>query len=93
MFSATVMCGYSAYDWNTIAMSRPFGGTLVTSLPPMWMAPSSTSSRPASMRSAVDLPEPDGPTSTRNSPSLTSRDSSSTARTGGLPENTRDALT
>ncbi len=30
----------------------------------------STSSRPASMRSAVDLPEPDGPTSTMNSPSV-----------------------
>ena len=28
MFSATVMCGYSAYDWKTIAMSRSFGSTV-----------------------------------------------------------------
>ena len=74
-------------------MSRSFGGTLVTSRPPMMMPPSSMSSRPASIRSAVDLPEPDGPTRTRNSPSVTSNDSSSTARTGGLPEKIREALT
>ncbi len=34
MFSATVMWGYSAYDWNTMAMSRRFAGSAVTgSLP------------------------------------------------------------
>ena len=41
----------------------------VTSRSPMKIAPASTSSRPASMRSAVVLPEPEGPTSTMNSPS------------------------
>ena len=39
MFSATVMCGYSAYDWKTIAMSRSFGGTMVTSSSPMRIEP------------------------------------------------------
>src|SRR5215472_4263539 len=44
------------------------------------------------MRSAVVLPEPDGPTRTMNSPSFTSRSSASTA--GGAPlANTRVAET
>src|SRR5580765_2855444 len=43
------------------------------------MPPASTSSRPASIRSAVVLPEPDGPTRTMNSPSAMSRSSASTA--------------
>ena len=75
-----------------MAMSRSLGCTLVTSRPPMEMLPSSMSSNPASIRSAVDLPDPDGPTSTRNSPSVTSRSSASTARTGGDPAKTREAL-
>src|SRR4249920_3912731 len=41
--------------------------------------PASTSSRPASIRNAVVFPEPDGPTSTMNSPSAMSRSSASTA--------------
>src|SRR5919198_1718010 len=45
----------------------------------MSTAPASISSSPASMRSAVVLPEPDGPTSTMNSPSAMSRFSPSTA--------------
>src|SRR5690606_400459 len=32
------------------------------------MSPSLTSSRPATMRSRVDLPQPEGPTKTTNSP-------------------------
>ncbi|CAB4787238.1 unannotated protein [freshwater metagenome] len=79
MFSATVMCGYSAYDWKTIAMSRSFGATFVTSRSPIRMRPSSISSRPANIRSDVDLPQPDGPTRTKNSPSLTVRFNLSTA--------------
>src|SRR3954470_20146016 len=50
-------------------MSRSFGASAVTSRSPMWIDPSSTGSSPASIRSVVDLPHPDGPTSTRNSPS------------------------
>ncbi len=60
-------------------MSRSLDGTPVMLLPPISMAPSSMSSSPASMRSAVLLPEPDGPTRTTNSPSEMSRLSASTA--------------
>src|SRR3954452_7371796 len=41
----------------------------------MKMPPSSTSSSPASIRKAVDLPEPEGPTSTSSSPSRSLRSS------------------
>src|SRR3712207_2112570 len=43
------------------------------------MCPSLTSSSPASIRSVVDLPHPDGPTSTMNSPSPISRSIPGTA--------------
>src|SRR6266566_5674821 len=73
-------------------MSRSLGGTCVTSRSPISTRPLSTGSSPASIRSAVVLPEPDGPTSTMNSPSWTSRSSASTA--GGAPLlNTRVADT
>ena len=41
-----------------------------------------SSSRPAIMRSSVDLPQPDGPTRTRNSPSAISRSIPATAAVG-----------
>jgi hypothetical protein len=44
----------------------------------MVMVPDVTDSRPASMRSEVDLPHPDGPTSTVKEPSGSSRFRSST---------------
>jgi hypothetical protein len=50
-------------------MFRSFGGMSFTTCPPMLMRPPLISSRPATMRSSVDLPQPDGPTSTQNSPS------------------------
>jgi hypothetical protein len=56
-----------------MAMSRSREGTPTMFLPPIRMAPSSISSRPASIRSAVDLPHPEGPTNTTNSPSSISR--------------------
>ena len=61
-----------------MAMSRSFGGRSVTSRSPIQIAPALISSRPASMRSEVDLPQPDGPTKTMNSPSPISRLSLST---------------
>ena len=79
MLSRTVRCGYSAYDWNTMAMSRSLGSRLFTTLPPIRNSPDVIVSRPAIIRSAVDLPQPDGPTSTRNSPSATSSDNLWTA--------------
>ncbi len=56
-------------------MLRPrlAGGTLVMSTPSISMCPLVTSSSPAIRRSKVDLPQPDGPTNTTNSPSPMSR--------------------
>src|SRR4051812_31866554 len=54
-------------------MSRLAGSSLVTSRPSIATLPCSTGSNPASIRSTVDLPDPDGPTSTSNSPLFTSR--------------------
>src|SRR3954470_6428020 len=56
-----------------MAMSRSFGARSLTTRPPIEIVPALTSSRPAIIRSAVDLPHPDGPTSTISSWSLTSR--------------------
>jgi len=56
-----------------MAMSRSFGGTLLTTRSPILTSPSVTLSRPAMIASRVDLPHPEGPTSTMNSPVFTSR--------------------
>ncbi len=45
----------------------------VTSLPPMTIVPEVGSSKPATMRSIVVLPQPDGPRKDTNSPGATSR--------------------
>ena len=65
-----------------MAMSRSLGGTSFTTLPPMEMVPEVISSSPATMRSKVLLPQPEGPTSTTNSRSRISR--SMSLITGGL---------
>src|SRR3954465_162665 len=54
-------------------MSRSFGARCVTSRSPIRISPPVTFSNPANARSDVDLPHPDGPTSTRNSPSAIAR--------------------
>src|SRR5580700_11038710 len=56
-----------------MATSRRRGSTCVMSRPPRVTAPASGSSSPAMMRSSVDLPQPEGPSSTTNSPSRASR--------------------
>ena len=60
-----------------MAMSRSAGSRALTTSPPSATSPLVMVSRPATMRSNVDLPQPDGPTSTQNCPSgmvkLTSR--------------------
>src|ERR1700736_1647643 len=53
-------------------MARSLGGTSLTTRSPMRILPSVMSSNPAIMRSAVDLPQPEGPTRTMNSLSLIS---------------------
>src|SRR3954454_15378957 len=62
-----------------MATSRSFGGRSLTISSPIRSSPDVISSRPATMRSAVDFPQPDGPTRTRNSPSSTTRLKSLTA--------------
>src|ERR1700682_4427321 len=59
-----------------MAMSRFLGATSVTSRPLMRMPPEVTVSRPAIMRNAVVLPQPEGPSSTMNSPGATLSESS-----------------
>src|SRR6478735_4608539 len=54
-------------------MPRSLGSSQVTFLPLMKICPSLMSSRPAMQLSKVDLPQPDEPSSTRNSPSSISR--------------------
>src|SRR5918994_2950707 len=61
-------------------MSRSFGVRSLTTRSPIVTVPSEISSRPATIRSAVVLPQPEGPTSTNNSPSSASRSMEETAR-------------
>src|SRR4051794_13534049 len=56
-----------------MARSRSLGSMSSTMRSPIRIEPALTSSSPASIRRAVDLPGPDGPTSTMNSPWRTSR--------------------
>ena len=50
-----------------MAMSRFLGSTSFMSFPSMYISPPEISSRPATMRRVVDLPQPEGPTRTINS--------------------------
>src|SRR5215210_225143 len=52
-----------------MAMSRSLGWTLLTTRSPIEIVPEVIFSSPASIRSNVDLPQPEGPTSTTNAPS------------------------
>src|SRR3984893_6626698 len=56
-----------------MAMSRSIGGSSLTIVSPMSTWPEVMDSSPATMRSVVVLPQPDGPTSTMNSLSRISR--------------------
>ena len=56
-----------------MATPRRDGGVSFTRLPLMCRSPLEMSSSPATMRSKVDLPQPDGPTNTTNSPRLMCR--------------------
>ncbi|SHX19080.1 Uncharacterised protein [Mycobacteroides abscessus subsp. abscessus] len=75
MLDRTVRHGNSALSWNTMPRSRD---VVVTGSPSARTRPASGFSSPASARSTVDLPQPDGPVSTRISPGCTVRLSSST---------------
>src|SRR3954470_2202838 len=56
-----------------MAMSRSLGGISLTTRPPISIVPPVGLSSPATMLSSVDLPQPEGPTSTVNSPLSMSR--------------------
>src|SRR5882672_7518151 len=71
-------------------MSRSFGATLFTTRPPILTSPPEISSRPATMRSSVLLPQPEGPTRTQNSPSAI--DTSTPRTTSVEPNVLRTAL-
>src|SRR5215216_984942 len=67
-------------------MSRSLGASWLTTVSPIFTSPSEMSSSPAIIRSAVDFPDPDGPTRIMNSPSLMSR---SMFRTASKPSGYR----
>ena len=75
-------CGKRLYDWKTIPASRRWAGTPVTSCPSTRTSPESGCSNPASMRSAVVLPQPEGPSRARSSPGRTVRSRPSRATVG-----------
>ena len=60
-------------------MPRWAGGCCVTSLPSTKTWPLLADSRPAMMRSVVDLPQPDGPSRTQNVPGSMARSMPSSA--------------
>ena len=78
-FSAAVIVGKSEYAWNTIPVSRRLAGTSVTSRPSISTRPSVGRSNPASSRSAVVLPQPDGPSRASSSPGSSARSSPASA--------------
>ena len=59
-----------------MAMSRLDGCSPATSLPAILISPPLIGSRPAMVLSSVDLPQPDGPTSTRKPPCSISSETS-----------------
>src|SRR4051794_22253120 len=64
-----------------MATRRARGGRSATSRPSMRIEPDVGVSNPAIMRRSVVLPHPDGPSSTRNSPSPVTKSTPSTAWT------------
>ena len=78
-FSRAVRNGKSASDCHTSGVSRSCGATSFITRSFRRISPMLGASRPASMRSVVVLPHPDGPIMARNSPSRISKSSSFTA--------------
>ena len=62
-------------------VGRSLGGTDDIGWPSMKISPWVGNSKPASMRSSVVLPQPEGPSSEKNSPRRMSNETSSTAWT------------
>src|SRR5215831_6295402 len=85
MLSITVSHGNRVYDWNTIPRSAP---GRVTGSPSSRTRPSLARSRPATILSKVDLPQPDGPKMAMKSLSATLSEMGSRARVDPLPPRT-----
>ena len=64
-----------------MAVFRAWGGVVLTSVPSIRIRPAVGISKPAIIRRAVVLPQPDGPSSVTSSPSRTSKETPSTAVT------------
>ncbi len=77
--SSTLMCGNSAYCWNTVLTLRLYGGTLDTSWPSSNTRPWVGCSNPAIIFSSVVFPQPDGPSIEKNSPLRIAKSASCTA--------------
>ncbi|MNL65585.1 hypothetical protein D3C87_1899340 [compost metagenome] len=60
-------------------VGRRFGGVPITDCPSMRISPVLGVSNPAIERSSVVLPQPDGPSSEKNSPAAMSSETSSSA--------------
>jgi hypothetical protein len=91
---AAPSCAATARRTGTPSRCRAFrvagrcpGAASSASVPPMLIRPRSGDSSPARQRSVVVLPQPDGPSSTRNSPSSIVRFRLFAATVGGLPRN------
>ena len=82
MFWPTVRCGKQGQRLEHHAGRPLVGGHVVDALARSRMSPLVGVSMPASMRSIVVLPEPEGPTMVKNSPSAMSRSIESTAACG-----------
>src|SRR6266446_3914660 len=68
MLPATFRWGKSARLWNTMLVSRSYGGNSVTSRPPMKTRPFVGFSSPPIIRRIVDFPLPEGPRSVKKDP-------------------------
>ena len=79
MFWRTVMCGKSAYDWKTVLTLRLWGGSRSTRWSRIRICPVVGPTKPPIRLSVVVLPQPDGPSRQKNSPSAISRSISRSA--------------
>ena len=77
--SNTLMCGNSAYCWNTVLTLRLYGGVFDTSSPSRRTRPAVGASNPAIIRRVVVFPQPDGPSIEKNSPRAIEKSASCTA--------------
>jgi len=76
------MLGVQRVVWNTIAMSRSLGAVVEMSRSQGRSNPACELFEAANIRSVVDLPQPDGPTSTMKLPSADVQVHSATAAAG-----------